>query len=470
MAQARGAGLGGSPKSVYTPPSAKEALRNKNNATIAKYASAPEPTWMKNKSAPGAPVKDAVLTNRTIATDVNGNRYYTNVPKTASSSTNTVTDARPAGVNAGDARREAQAEREREERDSRSRSSSSSRSSSRSTSVRRPTLPDAPELRSAASMARLMGINHDQGYIEDLMRSAAEEKYANLDVEFGRTQDMFYDAVANNADLLRDTLRRGDRDAVMSGMGSGTQSATELAALLGMGEQNAQGATELAQARGDLVQDREAELAQISVDALKYYNQLGLDLGALSNSELNALVTAYASKVATVGGMYNTDVMAATEGARIDSSERIANSTNLTNREIAELTAKYNLEGTKYATDNAPSYGGGSYSSGGSSSTSSYDQLVYLTGEQKKALENGDYNTANAIQKEIDKLTGVTGTTFKDPDAGTGTGGGGTKSGDDWKPPTWSVGESRRPIYYTGYPGGMAQFLKDVAEYDKKFK
>ena len=464
MAQARGAGLGGSPKSVYTPPSAKEALRNKNNATIAKYASAPEPTWMKNKSAPGAPVKDAVLTNRTIATDVNGNRYYTNVPKTASSSTNTVTDARPAGVNAGDARREAQAEREREERDSRSRSSSSSRSSSRSTSVRRPTLPDAPELRSAASMARLMGITHDQGYIEDLMRSAAEEKYANLDVEFGRTQDMFYDAVANNADLLRDTLRRGDRDAVMSGMGSGTQSATELAALLGMGEQNAQGATELAQARGDLVQDREAELAQISVDALKYYNQLGLDLGALSNSELNALVTAYASKVATVGGMYNTDVMAATEGARIDSSERIANSTNLTNREIAELTAKYNLEGTKYATDNAPSYSGGSYSSGGSSSgddsPSAYEKAGIIIGLYQETKDP-------ALLQQIADLYDITLSEAKKLVDD-------TERGDDWEPPTWfdglKLGESRRPIYYRGYPGGMLQFQKDVAEYDKKFK
>ena len=43
MAQARDAGLGGSPKGVYTPPSAKEALKKKNDAAIAKYASKPVP-------------------------------------------------------------------------------------------------------------------------------------------------------------------------------------------------------------------------------------------------------------------------------------------------------------------------------------------------------------------------------------------------------------------------------------------
>lgn len=243
-----------------------------------------------------------------------------------------------------------------------------------------------PQLRSGQSMADLAGIRYDQGYISDLMRDAVEKQYANLDNEYGRTQDLYYDVVAGNADMLMQSLRRGDREAAMSGLGSGTQVAGELGALLGVSKDNAQGATELAQARGDLVTEREAAKAQVAVDALKYYNDLGLNLMALSNSELNALVTAYASEVATEGGIYNTDVLAAVERERIGSNERIATDQNKTNLSISK--------------NNSYSSGGSGSSSNNAAESSNYEKAAILWGLYE---ETGN----KAYLEEVAKIYGI---------------------------------------------------------------
>lgn len=152
---------------------------------------------------------------------------------------------------------------------------------------------DAPAMRSGADMAALLGVVHDRKEIEKTMREAAEKKFANLDVEYGRTQDLFYDAVAKNADMLMGALRRGDRDAVMSGTTKGSNQAQQLSAMLGISADNAKGATELAQGRSDLVNQRETEMAQIAEKALKQYNDLGINLGQVGTSELNANMVGY---------------------------------------------------------------------------------------------------------------------------------------------------------------------------------
>lgn len=254
-----------------------------------------------------------------------------------------------------------------------------------------------PTLRSGQSMADLLGIDYNLANIEGKMKGAVQEKYNNLDNEFRRSQDAYYDMTAGNADMMLGTMRRGDRDAVLSGTTAGTKAANEMSAMLGMSKDASLGATELVQARDDLVRQREADLAKVTTDAMKYYNDLGFNLGQLSASELNALVTAYASEVATEGGIYNTDVLAGVERDRISSTaqtareqmasnERMSNLQNLTNKEIsaltslsneeiARITGASNLEIEKmrqasYARSGS-SYSGGSYSSGGSSAGSS---------------------------------------------------------------------------------------------------
>jgi hypothetical protein len=366
MSQAEG--YGGAAVNTKYSAAVEQALKK---AAASSANNNPAPTLL--KTGGGKPVEPAVITNKTIAKDVNGNLYYTNVSPSSGgggnvissnpvTSVEVVTPVTNADIVTG---------------------ASSSSSSSRRSSPRR------PKLRSGESMADLLGIRYDQDYIAGLMSDAVAKQYANLDAEYGRTQDLYYDAVAGNADMLLQTLRRGDRDAVMSGLGSGTQAATELSGVLGVSKDNAQGATELAQGRSDLVFDREAALAKVKVDALKYYNDLGLNLGALSNSELNALVTAYASEVAAEGGIYNTDVLAAVERERIASGERIAADQNATNLSISK--------------NNKPSYSGGGSSS--SSSSSDFEKASILAGLYSMTE---DAQTKADLLKQIAAIYGIT--------------------------------------------------------------
>lgn len=260
-----------------------------------------------------------------------------------------------------------------------------------------------PELRSAASMAELAGINYDQAYIRKIMEDAVEKQYANLDTEYGRTQDMFYDVVANNADMLMGAMRRGDRDAVIAGTAGGTQAAGELSAMLGISKEHAQGATELAQSRSDLIAEREAAIAKVAVDALKYYNDLGINLMTLSNSELNALVTAYASEVATEGGIYNTDVLAGVERDRIANElllEQIRSEDRGLDRKSTEGSAAY-----KGTTSYGSSGGSGSrsYSSGGGSKVTTPDDDINLD-LIAVAYEEYDNNVRLYGQQEADMI------------------------------------------------------------------
>ena len=335
------------------------------------------------RSGGGKPVEDAVITNKTIAKNADGTLYYTNVPKTTVAPKNTDVLAPVDDIIFNDYMNNATPTNDVTSVEiAEPRSSRSSRSSGGSS---------RPRLRSGQSMADLLGIRYDQDYIAGLMSDAVAKQYANLDAEYGRTQDLYYDAVAGNADMLLQTLRRGDRDAVMSGLGSGTQAATELSGVLGVSKDNAQGATELAQGRSDLVVDREAALAKVKVDALKYYNDLGLNLGALSNSELNALVTAYASEVAAEGGIYNTDVLAAVERERIASGERIANSQNETNLAISK--------------NNRPVYSSGSSSSSSSGSSSDFEKATILAGLYSMTE---DAQTKADLLKQIAAIYGIT--------------------------------------------------------------
>lgn len=154
-----------------------------------------------------------------------------------------------------------------------------------------------PELMSGAELAKLLGTVYDRGEIEKSMTDAVAKQYANLDTEYGRTQDAYYDAVGGNANMLLDTLKRGDRQAAISGAGAGTQAATSLSALLGISKDNAQGATELAQGRSDLVTKREADMALAKNNALKTYNDLSTTLGERISSVHNANMVGYTGEL-----------------------------------------------------------------------------------------------------------------------------------------------------------------------------
>lgn len=163
--------------------------------------------------------------------------------------------------------------------------------------------PDAPTARSGKDMAEHLGVIYDRDTFEQLLRDAITAQYANLDTEFARTQRSYYDMIGNTADALLGTMRRGDRDAVRSGTTTGAQMAQQLSALLGVSQEQSQGATELAQLRADLVHQREAALAEAAEKATKMYNDLGQALGQLAMSELGHKAVIHSGEVASKAGL-----------------------------------------------------------------------------------------------------------------------------------------------------------------------
>lgn len=195
-----------------------------------------------------------------------------------------------------------------------------------------------PELLSGPELAKQLGLVYDRSEIEKNMVDAIAAKYANLDTEFGRTQDAYYDSVASNADALLGTLKRGDRNAAISGASSGSQAATQLSAILGIGQQNAQGATELAQGRGDLVTKRETENAEAKVKALKDYNDLGLTLGERISSIYNADMVGYSADKA--GEASTNSALIAKDASNYAADQGLKGATAAANASVA-AAAKY---------------------------------------------------------------------------------------------------------------------------------
>lgn len=245
-----------------------------------------------------------------------------------------------------------------------------------------------PELMTGKGLADHLGLVYDRAEIEKAMVDAAKAKYANLDNEFGRTQDAYYDSVAGNADMLLGTLRRGDRQAAISGASSGSQAATQLSALLGIGQQNAQGATELAQGRGDLVTKRETEIADAKNKSLKDYNDLGLTLGE------------------RISSIYNADMVGF-------SAEEAARSTEIAAR-IAQETSNYDADreydGTKLLSNAqmvaSSKYGGGSTSSEPTAAELKNQEIANLMAAL--SAPGIDKKTAAAYQARLNELMGVT--------------------------------------------------------------
>lgn len=245
-----------------------------------------------------------------------------------------------------------------------------------------------PDLWTGKGLADHLGVVYDRAELEKTLSDAAKAKYANLDAEFGRTQDAYYDSVAGNADLLLGTLRRGDRNAAISGASSGSQAATQLSALLGVGQQNAQGATELAQGRGDLVTKRETEIADAKNKSLKDYNDLGLTLGERISSIYNADMVGYsadsASNASTIAAQLAKDASNYAADQGLKGATAAAN---------ASITA-------------ASKYGGGSTSAGPTAAELKNQEIANLMAAL--SAPGIDKKTAAAIQAKLNGLMGIT--------------------------------------------------------------
>lgn len=255
---------------------------------------------------------------------------------------------------------------------------------------------ERPTMRSGADMASHLGIVYDRALMENLMRDAVEKQYANLDSEYNRNQGLYYNNMNNLARSLSGAIRKGDMDAVRAGAAQGTNAATQLSALLGMSEQGSMGATELAALRGNLVNEREAALAKVAQDALKQYNDLGIQLGTLSNSELGHGAVMHSGDMASLWGAYT-----GLEG--IKSNERINDA------QLANNLATANINASAYRNSGGSNYTPSTPVNNEPSALEQQQEIytrITMLREAQSAYKKSDPEYKE-IEKQINELLGI---------------------------------------------------------------
>lgn len=191
-----------------------------------------------------------------------------------------------------------------------------------------------PTLRSAQELAALYGLDYNLDNIYNTLMKSVDEgykvRYADQDI----AEDKYYDNTATAQGTLMSTLDNQKSQAIMSGVNKGMQAAQALSTMLGISQQFAGGASQLAADRGKLSKEYSASKAQTGVNALTQYNTMGQQLADISKSIYSSDATSYAAQLG-----YNAD--ANTANATMEAAQSNAQS-NLASNLSAGLAQIWN--------------------------------------------------------------------------------------------------------------------------------
>jgi hypothetical protein len=198
-------------------------------------------------------------------------------------------------------------------------------------------------LMGAESLSALYGnIDYDRSAIEGIFNAATDAEFAAKQAAYDRSANKYYDKLGTSQNAYLDAMRRSRAGAITSGVNAGIQNAQELSALLGMSQQTAADATQLAQDQRALSDQYAAAKAGNAQKALEYANATKLQLGTLGANVYGVDAQQYAAELG-----HNAQVQAANTaaGAQAYASDRGLQGT--------KFNAEANLAGQKYASDSA---------------------------------------------------------------------------------------------------------------------
>ena len=229
---------------------------------------------------------------------------------------------------------------------------------------------------SAEALAKLYGIDYNQENIYNTLMKGVDTAYKTKYTDQGVAENKYYDNMAAAQSTLADQRRLEQSQAIMAGTNKGMQAAQALSAMLGVSQQAAAEATQLAVDRQKLSDAYGADQAKARADALNTYNAIGADFleggKSLYSSDVSRYVgqldsrasteTANASLAAQAmagKSAWDTELANSLSGVygqymNNASNESIANTNAAANKYIAEQ----NYDATKYATDNQQAYTG----------------------------------------------------------------------------------------------------------------
>ena len=208
-----------------------------------------------------------------------------------------------------------------------------------------------PELMSAAKLAKLYGLDYDYENMYNTLMKSVDRGYDVRYADQGIAEGKYYDNAATAQNTLLDTLRQQQSQAILAGTNRGMQAANALSSMLGVSQEFAQAATQLAQDRGKLAKEYAAAQASAGKSALDMYNAMGADLGELSKSIYSSDASNYAAELG-----YNSDVNAANaslaaEKMRSTSNMQAALASNLTSVWNQYLSGQISLQAAQIAAD-----------------------------------------------------------------------------------------------------------------------
>jgi hypothetical protein len=169
----------------------------------------------------------------------------------------------------------------------------------------------SPVFADAAQMNAGYGMNIDQNAYQGMLDSATRSTYGAARGELAGYENQQYGMMGQNVNTYMDQMRRLQAQATMTGMSKGASAAAQLSTMLGLGQQNAALATELANSREQTILDERAELAGNPALAAQYIdsNKNTLLGHAISRYDIdnNMLGTAYTAATAGDAQRYYAD-------------------------------------------------------------------------------------------------------------------------------------------------------------------
>lgn len=235
-------------------------------------------------------------------------------------------------------------------------------------------------LMGAQKLAQLYGgINFDEDAILRKFNAATRGQFDALRKEYGNVENQFYNQLSSTQDIALDTIRKNNAAAIATGASRGMQSANELSAMLGLQQESAMTATELAQQSQQLADKEAAALAENPMKALEMANAEKSKLAGLSANLYGQDTMFDIGAMSSAAEMEKAKAQVESAGISADAQIKVQglmNDYNLTRLEAEKLwkimdaeTTKYGydkqLEGTKYNVDNSPKYYSNSGYTGG---------------------------------------------------------------------------------------------------------
>lgn len=166
----------------------------------------------------------------------------------------------------------------------------------------RPDLIDTidPTMLDVNAMSEMLGMDftYDRAAIEEILQGAVDAQYDLRQTEQGIAERKYNQNMAVAQNTALDTMRQQQGQAVAQGASTGARAANELSAVLGISQQAAEEATQLAMDRQLMAKEEGVSRAQATSQALQQSNEAYLNYGALARQHYNDQIQQLAAELA----------------------------------------------------------------------------------------------------------------------------------------------------------------------------